>query len=127
MSKLEEEREELKFDIEWEKRAKKILLICTAICGGLGLIIGVSIAISEGIFGVALGGIWLGIGFGGAITFVPLIFRVHMREDQESPIWVSIIFFLFFAIIGPVGLLIRILRLNHRINNLENELNALGK
>jgi len=131
------EREELEFDIAWEKRAKKIILICSAICGGLGLIIGVVIGIKEGgislFVGGFLGGLWIGTGLGGAISLVPRFFRhqieAHDRggeKAEEHAITFNFIMFFFLLFAGPLGLLIRVLRINHRIKDFEEQLSALG-
>jgi len=135
MSKLEEEREELKFDIEWEKRAKKILLICTAICCGIGLIIGVAqgIVMQESILDVLLGvllfGIWFGPGLGGAISLFPSLYYVHKEakkrgEENSSAVFILILF-LFFLFVGPIGLLVRVLRMNYRIKKFKNQLSEV--
>ena len=68
----EKEQEDLMRDIEWEKRERKILLICSAVCSALGLIIGVISGVSwygdlEGILTSTFGGLWVGTGVGVAI------------------------------------------------------------
>lgn len=130
-------KEDLELDIWWEKKAKKILLICTLICCGLGIIGGVAYGISDGSFysvliGIASFGLWCGVGFGGAISLVPMFFShqnaAHERGEgaENRSIIINLILFLFFWFVGPLGFLMRILRLNHRIKKFEKQLNALG-
>ena len=137
MAKLEKLREDLEFDIAWEKRARKILLICTAICCGLGLIYGVAYGTDVGgsqnvLMSVLLFGIWLGPGLGGAVSLVPILFEAHKEakrrgEDPESSFWLSVVLFFILVFAGPVGLLIRILRMNYRIKGFEKRLSELRK
>jgi hypothetical protein len=134
MAELEKLREDLKFDIWWEKRARKILLICTAICCGLGLIGGVAYGIegSENVLmSVLVFGIWFGPGLGGAVSIVPILFEAHKEakrkgDDEQASFWISVVLFFIFMFAGPIGLLIRILRMNHRIKNFEEQLSASG-
>lgn len=133
---LQERKEDLEFEISYEKKAKKVLLICTAICGGIGLVGGLIGGISSGgveyILGGFFGGIWFGTGLGGAISLVPLFFRhqnaAHERgeEAEDRAIWINLILFFFLFFVGPLGLLVRILRINHRIKGFEEELKQLG-
>jgi MFS family permease len=131
------ERENIEWDIEWEKRAKKILLICSAVCCGLGFVIGLVLGISGGsmeeVLGGIFGGIWIGTGVGGAIGYFPYIPRVFMQDMRENGLKEALIGILLgilvwvciFGLIGPVGLPIRILRMNFRIKKFEKRLSEL--
>ena len=131
------EREQLELDIAWEKREKKILLICSAVCCGLGLIIGTIVGISEGgienIIIYIFVGMWAGTGVGGALSYVPGIpyaFKKSMKEEGfggalKSTLLGILIWFLIFWIIGPVGLLIRVLMRNHKIKKLQKRLGGI--
>jgi len=131
---LEERKERCEFDIYYEKRAKKILLICTAICGGLGLIGGIAGGISVGggieILAFIIVGLWFGVGFGGAISLIRMFIYLHKEAAKRGEENFSFVFTLieFFVILfaGLLGLLIRILRLNHRIKKFEKRLSELG-
>jgi zinc transporter ZupT len=136
MDELEKRREDLEFKIYCEKRAKKILLICTAICAGLGLIGGVVAGIvGKSIYDFALAvvawGIWAGPGLGGAISIIPLLHSVQKEaekrgEDESQNTFIfNVILFVLFFLAGPVGLLIRILRMNFKIKKFERQLKAL--
>ena len=136
MAELEKKsRKELELEIAWEKRAKKILLICSAVCCGIGLIVGVVYAISEGTFGAVLGGIWIGIGIGGVIGFIPNtphFFKQEMEkkgfgEALKSTLIGILGALIVFSFIGPIGLLIRILRINQRIKKFEESLSEVGE
>jgi hypothetical protein len=134
-----ESREDLELDIVWEKRAKKILLICTAICSGLGLIGGAvqGIAMEEGMLSVVAFvvayGIWLGPGLGGAISLIPMhryLQKEARNRGEEASKFTAIsnlIEFVFILFVGPLGLLVRILRMNSRIKKFEKRLSALGQ
>jgi|TergutMp193P3_1026864.scaffolds.fasta_scaffold33110_2 uncharacterized BrkB/YihY/UPF0761 family membrane protein len=137
MAELEkDERESLIWDIEWEKREKKILLICSAICAALGLIIGIVVGISEsGVFMTAFMGLWIGTGIGGAISYVPdipYVFKQTMKEEGfgeavKSTLIGILIWFFIFWFLGLVGLLIRVLIKNHKIKKLEKRLSDIGQ
>jgi len=125
-----EKREDLELDIWWEKRAKKILLICTAVCSGICLIGGIVLCIltnqDEILIGILAGlfiGIWLGPGLGGAISLFPVFIHTHKkakeRGEEDFAFIFNVILFFVFLFIGPVGLLIRVLRINHKIKKLE--------
>jgi len=123
----EETKKNLEFDIWYEERAKKILLICSAICFGLGLIFGVVVltdanSLSTGIFL----GIWYGTGLGGVISLFPRLFRAHKESGKELSLGLTLVLSLFFMLIGPISLLIRILRMNYRIKKFKKQLSALG-
>jgi len=136
MDELEKRRENLEFNIYWEKRVKKILLICTAICSGLGLIGGIVAGIiGRSIYDLAMGvvawGIWAGPGLGGAISIIPVLHYSQKEankrgEDESQNTFIfNVIFFLIFFFAGPVGLLIRILRMNFRIKKFERQLRTI--
>jgi hypothetical protein len=136
MADLEKKsKEDLEFDIYWEKREKKILLICSAICCGIGIIIAVITGIKEGFEGDHFFvGIWFGTGIGGAIGYIrglPHAFKETMKtegfvESLKSTILGLLLWLVIFALAGPVSLLIRILRMNFRIKKFEKQLSALG-
>ena len=140
MAEVENEsREDLEFDIVWEKRARKILLICTAICTGLGLIGGAAqgIAMEEGIMNVVVFvvayGLWLGPGLGGAISRIPMMHYIQKEarkrgeESARNTLILNLIEFFFFLFVGPLGLLVRILRMNSRIKKFEKRLSEFGQ
>jgi hypothetical protein len=140
MAEVENEsREDLEFDIVWEKRAKKILLISTAICSGIGLIGGAvqGIVMDEGILNVfafvIAYGIWLGPGLGGAIRRIPIHHylqkeaRKRGEEATKFAIILNLIEFFFLLFVGPLGLLVRILRINSRIKKFEKRLSEFGQ
>ena len=125
-------KEDLEQDIWWEKREKKILLICSAICCGIGLIIGVVTADGDG--STIFYGIWFGAGIGGAIGYirsVPYTFKQAVEEEGfgeglKSTLLGLLFWLIIFAIAGPVSLLIRILRMNFKIKKFEKRLSELG-
>jgi len=123
MAEVEEAKEDLEQDIAWEKRARKILLICSAVCCGIGLIIGVALAQNGGSYAI-VGMIWVGIGLGGALTKFFKFSNAYNGTNISSIFW--LVLFLFFLFAGPIGLLIRILRMNSRIKKFEGQLSALG-
>ena len=43
-----DDREQIELDIRWEKRQKKVLLICSAVCCVIGTIVGAVIGVREG-------------------------------------------------------------------------------
>jgi len=109
-------REDFEQDIAWEKEKRKIILICAVIGFIVGTIIGV---VKDEI----IGGIWIGIGLGGAISLFPVFINTHKRAKKiVGENYASIINFILFVallVIGPIGLLIRVLRINHRIKEFE--------
>jgi len=125
MAELEEKsREALEFDIHWEEKARKILLICSAVGFILGTIIGMSII--GHVDGEFIIWMWLGIGFGGAVSIIPILYEVHKEaNDRDFSFWFSIVIFFIFMFAGPIGLLIRILRMNYRIKKFENQLSEV--
>jgi hypothetical protein len=137
MASLEKEkREDLELEIAWEKREKKILLICSAVCCGLGLIIGVVAGISNGDLGSALlGGIWIGTGIGSSISYIPEIsrdFKKAMKgegfgEALKTAFIGILVWFFIFGVIGPIGLLIRVSIKNNKIKKLEKRLSTAGQ
>jgi len=146
MAEVELTREDLEWDLALEKRAKKSLLICTAICTGIGLIFGLVWGISEAkgdaieyIVYIAGGliafGIWLGSGLGGAITLIPQqlwvmkeVTKRMIKGETGHTFFIGEFLFKFFLflIIGPLGLLIRILRMNYRIKKFEKSISELA-
>jgi len=123
----DEVKNNIEFNIWYEERAKKILLICSAICFGLGLIFGVVVltdanSLSTGIFL----GIWYGTGLGGVISLFPRLFRAHKESGKKLSLGLTLVLSLFFMLIGPISLLIRILRMNYRIKKFKKQLSALG-
>jgi len=136
MAELEKKsRKELEVDIAWEKREKKILLICSAVCCGLGLIFGVVLSISARDPWLWFGGIWIGTGIGaviGYVTGIPYIYKETMKERGtgealKATLIGILIWFIIFSFIGPIGLLIRIFRINQRIKKYEKCLSEAGE
>jgi hypothetical protein len=145
----ERTRDDVEWELEWEKKQKKILLICSAIFCGLGIIGGVAFGIAMGsgdiviniIAGVFVYGVWLGTGIGGAISYIPHIphmFKQSVREgggclgegcfDSVTGLLKGILIWLvIFSVLGPVGLLIRFLLAKHKIKQLEKELSGFGQ
>jgi len=126
----------LEADIAWELRAKKILLICTLVCSVICLVGGTiwCILLSQdgilfGILGGIFFGVWIGPGLGGAISFFPVYIISHKlakeKGDVDTTVMANIIQFLVFLFIGPVGLIIRILRINHIIKKLKKRISRL--
>ena len=129
---------ELEQEIWWEKRAKKILLICSGVCCGIGLIIGVvtglqsygGLGVFANVFSHVFLGIWFGTGIGGAIGYIsviPRVFKETMEEEGFKSALVStllglLFWLIIFGLLGPVSLLIRILRMNFRIRRFEKRL-----
>ena len=134
----QEERDGLEFDLEWEKKEKKRLLICTAVCSIIGFIIGLAVGISEGdievVFGGIFGGIWLGAGVGGAISYLPVIPHTFKNMVAEEGCFEGIkslligvaIWVIIFTFLGALGFLIRFLMANHKIKKIQNSLDAAG-
>ena len=118
-------KEELESDIAWEKRARKILLICSAVCCVIGLIIGMALAQDGGSSSDISYMIWFGIGLGGALTKFFKFSNAYNGTTISSIFWLVLFLFFFFA--GPIALLIRILRMNSRIKEFEGQLSALGQ
>jgi hypothetical protein len=135
MAEMEkDDREDLILNIEWEKREKKILLICSAVCCGLGLIIGIVSGVRDSnVFVAVFMGLWIGTGIGGAVSYVPNIpyaFKQTMKEEGfgealKTTLVGILIWFFIFWIIGPIGLLVRVLIRNHKIKKLEKRLSVL--
>jgi len=141
----ERTRDDVELDLEWEKKQKKLLLICTAICCGLGLIIGVVAGIAEGdLETFLLGsfcGIWFGTGIGLAISYFPIIphmFKQRVKEgggclgegcfDSVKDLLIGILIWLvIFSALGPIGFLVRFLLSNHKIKKYEKELSGFGQ
>jgi cell division protein FtsX len=134
MAKLEqEEKEKLEFDLAWEQKEKKILLICTLVCFVIGTVIGVVTGISEGEAAfVIFAGMWFGVGIGGAIGYIPSIpylFKQSVKEEGFGEgiksAFVGILIWVFiFAALGLLGFLIRLLVKNHKIRKLQKRLSG---
>jgi uncharacterized membrane protein len=127
------EREEIESDIAWEKREKKIFLICTLVCFVIGTIIAVVVGIDSGIDGSTIFyGMWFGTGIGGAIGYIRTLPYVVKKTIQEEGFGEGIktvllgllVWVLIFAAIGMIGFLIRLLMKNHKIKKLEKSLSA---
>jgi len=142
----EKTRDDIEWELEWEKKEKKLLLICTAICAGIGIIIGAIAGITEGggaesFFGMGFLGLWIGAGVGGAISYLPSIphmFKQRVKEgggclgegcfDTVKNLLIGILIWLvIFSLLGPIGLLIRILLANRKIKQLEKLLSEFGQ
>jgi len=131
MAEEEKTKEDLEVDIVLEKKARKILIICSAVCCVIGIIAGVGLAV-EGDSSFVWTTIWISIGLGGALTKLPIFSVAHLSASKGGGIietlsaifWIAL--FLVFLFAGPVGLLIRILRMSIRINKFEEQLSALG-
>jgi len=106
-----------------EKKELKTLLICSAICFVIGLIIGITSNDDAGIFF----GIWLGIGFGGAIStfgLIPYMFKNTYHEEgcveAVEGFFKNLAFLIIgFTIAGPIGLLVRVIRKLAKIKKLK--------
>jgi len=137
----ERTREDVEWDLKWEKGQKKLLLICSAICTGIGLIIGVVYGISEGELSLIFMGIWFGAGAGNAISYLPAIPHMFKRSVMEGggclgegclesvkDLLIGIVIWLvIFSFLGPIGLLIRVLIGNSKIKRYEEELSGYGQ
>jgi len=124
MADVEVTKEDLELDIAQEKRARKILLICSAVGLGIGLITGVALAQNGG-GSFDFNWMWLGIGLGGALTKFFKFGVAYNGTTISSIFW--LVLFLFFLFAGPIALLIRFLRMNYRIKKFEEQLIALGQ
>jgi len=145
MAKKERTKEDVEIDLWWEKKEKKLLLICSAICCGLGLIVGLVVGITEGgsdiIFAGIFGGLWIGTGVGVFISYLPRIPHNLKQEVKEgggclaegcSDIVINFlktiaIGLIILSALGPIGLLIRFLWGKHEIKKLEKELSSFGQ
>jgi len=120
-------------DVLWEKRQKKILLICSLIGLILGTIVGVIVTMviemgdMEEIIGAAIAGMWMGTGLGSALSYLPVLPSVLAQTFREEGFiaaiktlfFVGIIGFIVFSFIGPIGFLIRLIKINIKIKNLQ--------
>jgi hypothetical protein len=129
----QEEREEIVSDIAWEKREKKIFLICTLVCFVIGTIIGIVASIDEGEAGSMLFyGIWIGTGIGGAVGYIRSLPYVVKKSVQEEGLGEGlktvligiVVWVIIFAFLGIIGFLIRLLMKNHKIKKYEKLLGA---
>jgi len=137
----ERTRDDVEWELEWEKKNKKFFLICCAVCTGIGLIAGIVMAIIEGNPIYVLGLLWVGTGVGNIITYIPYIphmFKQSVREgggcfgegcfESVKDFLIGILIWMgIFTVLGPIGLLIRFLWSNHRIKKLEEELSEFGQ
>jgi len=104
------------YEVVTGRKEKKVLLILSAIGFVLGAIIG-------GSDGSILMGMWFGIGIGGAVSFLPVIPGIFMSgfrregfvEAVKTTVLGGIIWFIIFMVAGPIGLLIRILKINKKM------------
>jgi tetratricopeptide (TPR) repeat protein len=98
------------------KRNKKILFIGSAIGFVLGALFGAG-------SGNAFGGMWFGIGSGVALSYItdmPGVFMATLNKEGfieavKTAVVGGILWFFIFMITGPIGFLIRILRINKDI------------
>ena len=134
----ERTREDVEWELEWEKRNKKFFLICSAVCAGIGLIIGIVMAITDSSPEYTFLGLWIGAGGGNAISFFPRIPHMFKRSVKEGggcfgqgcfenvkDLLIGIVIWLFiFSALGPIGTLIRFLVCNHSIKKLERLLGS---
>jgi len=137
----ERTREYVEWELEWEKKQKKFFLICCAICAGIGLIVGIVMAISDGAPMYVLGGFWIGTGAGNIISYLPAIphaFKQKVKEgggcfgegcfESVKNLLIGLLLWMgIFTVLGPIGLLIRFFISNHSIKKLENELSEFGQ
>jgi len=120
-------------DILLEKKERKIILICSVVGLVLGLITGVIIAVNiggsdlEGIVIGAIVGMWVGTGLGSALSFLPMFPHLFMSVFKEEGFFAAIKTiliagiggFILFWCAGPIGLLVRVLKINSKINGLQ--------
>jgi len=139
MAEEKRTKEDVESDLQWEKFQKKLLLIGSAICCGIGLIYGLINAHGESENFIMA--IWIGIGAGGFISYLPAIphmFKQRVKEgggclgngciDNITELLKGIVFTLIFlSALGPIGLLVRFLMSRHRIKKLERELSSFGQ
>jgi hypothetical protein len=118
--------------VKQEKKELKILLILSGIGFIIGAIIGISASLESGeIIGIFLG-MWFGIGIGGALSFIteiPYHFKSAVREKGfgegiKSALMGILLWLAIFAVAGPIGLLIRVLRTNSRIKKIRTAVEA---
>jgi len=120
-------------DLLWEKRRKRILLRCSLICFIIAPIIGVIISMSSGgdieeVFVAIIVGMWVGVGLGNAIsllTNIPGLFTNTLKEEGffaaiKIVFITGIIGFLLCWLTGPIGLLVRVIKINLKIKKLQN-------
>jgi tetratricopeptide (TPR) repeat protein len=104
------------YEVITGKKERKILLVLSAIGFILGIIIGAN---DRNI----LIWMWAGIGIGGALSFLPEIPGIFMSgyrkegftEAIKTTIGGGLIWLVIFMIAGPIGLLVRILKINKKI------------
>jgi len=106
------------YEVVTAKKERKALLILS----GIGFILGIIIGASSG---NVLLGMWFGIGIGVALSYLPeipgIFMQVFRRDGFVDAIKVSIgggfVWFILFMLAGPIGLLVRVLKMNKQINN----------
>jgi len=130
-------RQTLKKIIEAIKKEIRVILIGAGVVAFIGGIIGLLVGMSDGpgvAAGMAVAGIWMGLGVGGNITFVPSLFRkgLGLFDGLNSKYGIgalfasllirliAILFFVgvglwAFCIAGPIWPLIRILKKRNQI------------
>jgi hypothetical protein len=118
--------------VKQEKKELKILLILSCIGFVIGVIIGIFTYNDSGeIIGIFLG-MWFGIGIGGALSYITVlpgtIVDAIKREGFGDGIKTALLGILFglaiFAVAGPIGLLIRVLRTNSKIKKIRTAVEA---
>jgi hypothetical protein len=132
----QEERTDVEVNLAWEKREKKIFLICTLVCCIIGIGTGIGLAVGYGDINIILGGIfggmWLGTGIGGSVDYfrnLPHIVKEFVKEKGLGEGFKAVLIGLFgwviiFTLLGVLGFLIRLLMKNHKIKKLGKLLSA---
>jgi len=108
------------YEVVTEKKELKILLICSAVGFVFGTITGL-------VNGDAFLGMWLGIGIGGAISFLPEIPGIFMGWFRKEGFIAAIkgtalggaIWLAIFVIGGPIALLVRVIKKKRKIKKLQ--------
>jgi integral membrane sensor domain MASE1 len=125
-----EVNEELKnkndVEVNMGKKELKILLILSGIGFIIGAIIGIKASVESGEIDSVFLGMWFGIGIGGALSFIvaiPYMFKTFVREKGfgegvKAALGGILVWLAIFAVAGPIGLLIRGLRINSRIKKI---------
>jgi hypothetical protein len=119
-AKNSDESSDKNFEVEREEKELKILLILSGIGFVLGAIIGAN-------GGNVLFGMWVGIGIGGALSFIPFIpymFKSNVIEHGFGEgIKIALgglaVWLVIFILAGPIALLVRFLMKKHKIKKLQ--------
>ena len=118
------------------KKELKIALIFS----GIGFVVGTIIGLVDSGIEYILLGMWIGIGIGGIIPFIPLVPRIFKRSYEKNKnnlmdlkdnikvaiqtVLINIVFWpIIFIILGPIGLLIRVLRKLYEIKKIKKKIN----